>query len=71
MNLDHMSLRIRTIVELIVVPMIGYGVVLLSDMNKNIQELNTQVALMLAEREVTREVLKDHEHRIRILERGR
>ena len=69
MNFDNINLKIRTVVEVIVVPIIGYGVVLLSDMNKNIQELNTQMALIIAEREVTKDVLKDHEMRLRVLER--
>jgi hypothetical protein len=71
MNFDNLNMRIRTVVEIIVVPIIGYGVVLLSDMNKNIQELNTQMALIIAEREVTKDVLKDHELRLRVLERGK
>jgi hypothetical protein len=71
MNFDNLNMRIRTVVEIIVVPIIGYGVVLLSDMNKNIQELNTQMALIIAEREVTKDVLKDHELRLRVLEKGR
>lgn len=50
-------------------PIITYGVMLLSDMNDHIQKLNTQVALILSERDVTRDVLKDHEARIRSLER--
>ena len=62
-------MKVRTVVEVLVVPIIGYGVMLLSDMNKNIQELNTQVAIMLTEREVTKDQLRDHEHRLRILEK--
>ena len=69
MNFDNINLKIRMVVEVIIVPIIGYGVVLLSDMNKNIQELNTQMALIIAEREVTKDVLKDHEMRLRVLER--
>ena len=62
---------LRTFLEFIVVPIMGYGVVLLSDMNKNIQELNTQVAIILNERSVIREQLKDFESRIRFLETKR
>lgn len=69
MNFENLNLKIRTVVEVIIVPIIGYGVVLLSDMNKNIQELNTQMALIIAEREVTKDILKDHENRLRYLER--
>jgi hypothetical protein len=67
--MDSITLKIRTVLEVIIVPIIGYGVLLLSEMNQNIQKLNTQVALILAEREVTKDVLKDHEARIRILEK--
>lgn len=67
--MDTISMKVRTVVEVLVVPIIGYGVMLLSDMNKNIQELNTQVAIMLTEREVTKDQLRDHEHRLRILEK--
>jgi len=70
-SFENINLKIRTVVEVIIVPIIGYGVVLLSDMNKNIQELNTQMALIIAEREVTKDVLKDQETRIRMLERGK
>jgi hypothetical protein len=68
MNFENMNLKIRTVLEVIIVPIIAYGVYLLNDMNKNIQTLNTQVAVILAERDVTRDVLKDHETRIRFLE---
>jgi hypothetical protein len=68
MNFENMNLKIHTVLEVIIVPIIAYGVYLLNDMNKNIQTLNTQVAVILAERDVTRDVLKDHETRIRFLE---
>jgi hypothetical protein len=69
--MDSITLKIRTVLEVIIVPIIGYGVLLLSEMNQNIQKLNTQVALILAEREVTKDVLKDHEARIRVLEKNK
>jgi hypothetical protein len=68
MIFENMNLKIHTVLEIIIVPIIAYGVYLLNDMNKNIQTLNTQVAVILAERDVTRDVLKDHETRIRFLE---
>jgi len=69
MDFNSLHIKIRTLIELIIMPIITYGVMLLSDMNDHIQKLNTQVALILSERDVTRDVLKDHEARIRSLER--
>lgn len=69
MDFNSLHIKIRTLIELIIMPIITYGVILLSDMNDHIQKLNTQVALILSERDVTRDVLKDHEARIRFLER--
>jgi hypothetical protein len=69
MDFESINLKIRTLVEVLVIPLLSFGVYLLSDMNKNIQVLNTQVAIILAERDLTKDQLKDHETRLRILER--
>jgi len=68
MSLKDINISIRTALEAIIVPIISYGVYLLNDMNQNIQKLNTQVAIILAERDVTKDILKDHESRLRFLE---
>ena len=67
--MENLNVKIRTVVELLIVPIIGYGVYLLSDMNKNIQTLNTQMAIILYEKDATKEVLKDIELRVRALEK--
>ena len=69
--MENLNLKVRTVLEMIIVPIIGYGVYLLSDMNKNIQNLNMQVAIILNERETFRETLRDHEQRLRIIETKR
>lgn len=68
--MEELSIKIRTVLEMLIVPIIGYGVYLLSDMNRNIQTLNTQVAVILYEKDVTKEAIKDLELRVRLLEKG-
>lgn len=67
---EELSVKIRTVLEMLVVPIIGYGVYLLSDMNRNIQTLNTQVAVILYEKDAAKEAIKDLELRVRYLEKG-
>ena len=61
---------LKAFVEIIMVPIIGFGVYLLKDMNTNIQELNTQVAVILTEGHHNREKIKDIEVRLREVEKG-
>ena len=68
MNIDRAYIGIRTVVELLIVPIVAYGVIILSDMRKTIDELNTRVAVLLTENSVAKDTIKDHELRIRVLE---
>lgn len=70
MDLDSLSVRVKAVVEVLILPILGFGVMLLSDMNKNIQDLNLKVAVILAEGHSTKEKIKDIEVRIKDLEKG-
>ena len=45
---EDVNLKVRTVVEVLIVPIIAFGVWLLRDMNANLQDLNTKVAVILA-----------------------
>ncbi len=47
-NAEDINLKLRTIVEVLIVPIVAFGVYLLRDMNTNLQDLNTKVAVILA-----------------------
>ena len=68
--MENFNLKVKTVVEILVLPILGFGVMLLSDMNKNIQDLNLKVAVILAEGHSTKEKIKDIEVRIKDLEKG-
>ena len=70
MDLDSLSVRVKAVVKVLILPILGFGVMLLSDMNKNIQDLNLKVAVILAEGHSTKEKIKDIEVRIKDLEKG-
>ena len=60
--------RMRDWIELAILPILTAAVIVLWDMNKNIQQLNIQVGVILNERDNTKETLKDIENRLRKLE---
>jgi len=62
------TIGFRDIIEFLVIPLLTLAVYILWDMNKNIGTLNLQVGVIISERSVDRETIKDHESRIRILE---
>lgn len=68
--MENFNLKVKTVVEILVLPILGFGVMLLSDMNKNIQDLNLKVAVILTEGQVTKERMKDIEGRVKELEKG-
>lgn len=47
-QLEDVNLKVRTLVEVLIVPIVAFGVYLLRDMNSNLQDLNTKVAVILA-----------------------
>lgn len=61
--------KIRDWVEILVLPLLTAAVFVLWDMNKNISQLNIQVGIIISERDTAKEVIKDLEQRVRILER--
>lgn len=69
-ELTNLSIKIKTVLDVLIVPIIAFGVYLLKDMNSNIQELNTQVAVILTEGHHNKEKIKDIEVRLRDLEKG-
>ncbi len=68
--MEDFTLKVRTIVEVLLVPIMGFGVMLLSDMNKNIVELNTKVAVILVDSSHSKEKIREIEQRLRELEKG-
>jgi hypothetical protein len=63
--------RIRDLVELLVLPLLTMAVYILWDMNKNINNLNIQVGVILAEGSMQKEDIKELKTRVLSLEKGR
>jgi len=68
MSNEKGKVTFRDLIEFAILPLLSAAVFILWDMNGNINKLNIQVGVILAEREATNETLKDHELRLRILE---
>lgn len=65
---EDVNLKVRTVVEVLIVPIIAFGVWLLRDMNSNLQDLNTKVAVILAKEPDTVKRLDGLENRLINLE---
>ena len=63
-----MRIALRDVIELLALPLISAGVYILWDMNQNINKLNIQVGVIIAENGPVKDILKDHELRIRDIE---
>jgi hypothetical protein len=59
---------LRDLLEVILIPLMCAAVYILWDMNKSIANLNTQVAVVIAENIPLKSSVSDHEERIRALE---
>ena len=68
MDAETFSIKLRTVVEILIVPIMAFGVYLLKDITSNIQLLNTNVAIILEKNKDTSKLLEDHELRLRVLE---
>jgi hypothetical protein len=60
---------IKAIFEFIMIPIVSYAVYTLQDMNKNIENLNVKVSVIIAERALEREQSKEYNQRLLLLEK--
>lgn len=63
------KITLRDVIEFLALPLLSAAVGILWMMNDNINRLNLQVGVIIAESGPVKEVLKDHEIRLRDLER--
>ncbi len=60
--------KIRDLIELLILPIATAGVYILWDLNQNVNKLNFQVGVIIAEKSIDREDIKDLKVRVRDLE---
>lgn len=56
--------------QIILVGIGGFAVAELKDLTKSVNNLNTQVAVIISENNTTKTIIKDLDERIKTLERG-
>lgn len=66
--IENLNLKVSTIVNVLIIPIMSSAVYLLKEMNTSIQDLNTKMAIVIVEGNHQKEKLKDFENRIRVLE---
>lgn len=59
---------IRAIIEFIMVPIVSFAVYILKDMSSNIQDLNTKVSVIMAEKAFEKESILDLKQRVLVIE---
>jgi len=65
-----MTFTIRDILELLVLPIMGYGVYILRDLNQSVNQLNIQMAVVLTNHGHTEKEMIELKGRVTKLEEG-